>query len=76
MTYKFRFKRHFFYRTLCVIGHKYDQTQDKMILYFTNGGIEELNDWRHCNLKLGPDWVLAQKKYMEDQAGQAIPIRR
>jgi hypothetical protein len=76
MTYKFRYKRYFFYRAVTVIGHNYNDKTDKMVLYFPDGSIKEIPEWRKCHLKLEVDWVAAQKKYMEDKAGQTIPLKR
>ena len=78
MTYKFKFKRRLrlFYRTRVVVGHRYEQSFDKMVLYFPDGGIEELCNWKDCDLKLGPDWLLMAQKKMEEQAGQPIPVNR
>lgn len=75
MEYKFKFRRRFrlFFRTFKVIGHRYDDKLDKMVLYFPDSGVLEISRWKMCDAKLGPDWALAMKKDMEKQAGQSIP---
>lgn len=75
MTYKFKYRRKYLWRTLTVNGHRYDPTLDKMILYFADGSIEEVSVWSDCDTRLGPDWVLAAKKAMEEKAGQSIPVK-
>ena len=58
-----------------VTGHTLDRDQDKLVLFLPDGGVRELSGWsRHCEIQLGADWVLAQKRNMESQAGQPIPI--
>lgn len=76
MTYKFKYRRHLFWRRVKIVGHRHDPALDKMVLYFLDGGIEELSKWSACDLRLGPDWLLAAKKNMEAQAGQAIPFSK
>ncbi len=76
MQYKFKFRRKTWlpFRGITVVGHRYDQSQDKMILYFPDGSVQEIANWAKCEVKLGTDWVLAQQKSMEKQAGQPIPL--
>lgn len=77
MEYKFRFRRRFrlFFRSFTVIGHRYDDNLDKMVLYIPDGGVREISRWKYCDAKLGTDWALAMKKDMEAKAGQAIPTK-
>jgi hypothetical protein len=75
MSYKFKYKRKFFWRSVVVIGHGYDTAQDKMVLYKPDGSIQEISHWRDCECKLGVDWKLAQQKAMEDKAGVSIPLK-
>lgn len=76
MSYKFTFKHHkkFIWQSRTVTGHKYEQAFDKMVLFFDNGGLEEIPHWKDYNLKLGTDWAIALQKHLESQAGQPIPI--
>ena len=80
MRYKFKYKRYFWWSTKEVVGHSleknYDGTynQDKMVIYFENGGLEVISDWGKCALKLGIDWVLAQKNAMEKETGQELKL--
>jgi hypothetical protein len=73
--YKFSFKRNWFWRSFNVIGHAYAADQNKMVLYFEGGGIQEIKDWKNCEVRLGIDWVIMVKSVMEQQVGQAIPIK-
>jgi hypothetical protein len=57
-----------------VVGHSYSADQNKMVLYFKNGGLQEIADWKNHEVKLGVDWVLAMKKNMEAKTGQGIPL--
>lgn len=75
MSYVFKFKRRFLWSKVTVIGHGYDEKQDKMVLYLPGGSIRELRKWSDCEVFLGTDWVLAQKKMMEEKAGQSIPLK-
>lgn len=56
------------------MGHAYDEKSNKMVLYFENGGAREIKKWNGCELKLGQDWVLAQKKHLEAKTGQDIKL--
>ena len=75
MSYVFKFKRHFWWTSFTVIGHNFDAAQDKLILFFPDGGVREIKHWRDCEVKLGTDWKLAQQKLMEEKAGTAIPLK-
>jgi hypothetical protein len=75
MSYKFKYKRKFFWTRITVIGHGYDATQDKMVLYMPTGAIREIAHWRDCEVQLGTDWKLAQQKAMEDKAGVSVPLK-
>jgi hypothetical protein len=74
MEYFFKWRSRFITRKRKVMGHLYDSTQDKMILYYANGSVEEVCNWRSCAIILGQDWCLAQKKNAEKASGVSIPI--
>lgn len=74
MRYKFRYRRGFFWKSIEVTGHRYEKEQDKMVLFFKNGGVEEIKGWRHCECKLGSDWHSETVREMERKAGQKLPI--
>ena len=76
MGYKFKFKKKWFWRTVSVSGHQYNQDQDKMILYKKDGGIEEVPNWKQCSVKLGADWVIAVQKNVEKESGRSIPLNK
>ena len=70
-----RFSKFFsFWKKHKVTGHTLDKDQNKMILYFMNGSVQEIVFWSSCEIKLGIDWVLATQKSMEKQTGQSIPL--
>lgn len=73
-TYKFKYRRKFFWTSFQVTGHDYNKELNKMILYFEDGGIREICQWHLCEVKLGIDWLAVRKKQMEVAAGQAIPL--
>jgi hypothetical protein len=74
MSYIFGYRRHWFWRRREVIGHKYEADQDKMVLFFKDGGVEEIRSWKRCEARLGPDWFAESKKAMEKQVGAPIAI--
>lgn len=74
MTYKFKYKRSVFWKSVHVIGHDYNKSQDKMVVYFEGGALKEIKDWSSCELFLGLDWVLFIKKDMEQKAGQPVML--
>jgi hypothetical protein len=75
MKYVFKYRRRWWWKSVEVAGHNYDVEQDKMVLFFENGAVQEIAKWRECELMLGPDWALAKKKSIEEQAGQSVPVR-
>jgi hypothetical protein len=75
MYYEFTYRRNFLWKTYNVIGHKFEEKQNKMCLYLKDGGIREIKKWNDCECKLGSDWFAATKKEMENRAGQSIPTK-
>ena len=75
MYYKFSWKRNLFWHSRMVTGHKYEEKQNKMLIFFKDGGVQEIKHWTDCEVKLGADWFSETKKQMEDKAGQAIPMK-
>jgi hypothetical protein len=73
MKYKFKWKRFLLPRSKTVVGHRYEKDQDKMVLFFENGGVREIKKWTRCECRLGADWAQAMKKQMEQKAGTTIP---
>jgi hypothetical protein len=43
-----------------------------MLLFFEDGGVQEIKNFKNCEVKLKQDWVLAQKKSLEAQTGQPL----
>lgn len=74
MNYVFNYRRNYFWKSCKVAGHKHDANQDKMILFFSDGSVREIANWKDCEVKLGTDWVLAVKKSMEKESGQPVNL--
>tara|TARA_R100000808_G_scaffold7022_1_gene20627 strand:+ start:3335 stop:3556 length:222 start_codon:yes stop_codon:yes gene_type:complete len=69
--YKFKYKRKFFWKSYLVKGHKFEENQNKMVLYFPNGGLREVKNWNDCEIKLGVDWVAFTKTQIKREAGES-----
>jgi hypothetical protein len=69
-----RLKKLFWSTEKNVIAHRLDKDQDKLVMYFPDGGLKEVQDWRSCQIKLATDWVLYTKSNMEKEAGQAVKL--
>ena len=74
--YIFKYKKSsaFFWKKEKIIGHGYDEKQDKMILYFQDGSLKEIASWKNHEVFLGIDWVLYTKNRLEAQTGQNIKL--
>ena len=77
MTYKFKFRKHgsWFWHSYQVRGHHWQKDGNRMDLFLLDGSVLSVGDWDKCDLKLGPDWVLATKENMEEQTGTDIKLR-
>lgn len=70
MNYYFKFKRQnrLFWEKRWVRGHKYDSVQDKMIVFYPDGSIEEIGQWKKCWAFVGHDCIAAlEKQRVEDE---------
>lgn len=76
MLYKFKYKRRFFWRSLKIDGHRLDDKLNRMDLFMPDGSVLSLGNWSECDLRLGADWVIRQKKDMEKQAGQDVKLNK
>lgn len=74
MTYKFFYKKRFFWESILVVGHRLDKELNRMDFYIPDGSIMSLTNWDRYDMKLGIDWVLFTKKQMEKESGQQIPL--
>ena len=74
MNYIFKYRRGWFWKSIKAIGHKYEESQEKMVVYLANGGVQEIKQWKNCEVKLGSDWYVETKKQMEKEAGHKIPM--
>jgi len=57
-----------------LIGHKLDQTQDKLVFYYRNGSLREVCRWSTCEMNLGTDWVLWTKDQLAKKTGTDIKL--
>ena len=73
-SYKFKFKKTLFTKTIKAVGHRWDKESDRMDVYHENGSITSIAEWRKYTLYLGTDWVLFTKKQMEKESGQKIDL--
>lgn len=76
-SYVFKYQRigrHFLEKIKDCVGHRYDQGQDKMVVYFKDGSLREIVRWKDCGIYLGTDWVLFTKKNMEKESGQPVKL--
>lgn len=74
MEYIFKYKKNILWTSIKVEGHKYDSTSNRMDLFLKDGSIYSIGEWSKYTLKLGTDWVIAQRKIMEKEAGQKIEL--
>lgn len=74
MKFVIKFKRGLFWQSRSVIGYRHLLEQDRMILFFEDGSLEEVPAWSKHRVKLGTDWVLAMQKKMEKDSGTSIPV--
>lgn len=81
MNYKFKYKKDgsFFWKTVNVKGHslEYDKNGNwtgSIALYFSNGDIQVIPNWKNYHLKLGNDWLLACKTQAEKEANTNIKL--
>lgn len=68
--YFFRWRRRLFWNKVKVVGHKLEVEQDKMLLYFPDGSLQEIKKWSDCEIKLDVDWVLVTERQIKEEAGQ------
>ena len=55
------------WQTLEVVGHKYYEDTNRMVLYKENGGIFEIPCWNEHYSDLGEDWSNKVKKHYEEE---------
>lgn len=65
----FKGKKSIFWKKKKVTGHRYEREYDKMIMFKRNGAIEEIPEWSKKYVKLGVDFIAAQKKQIEKETG-------
>ena len=55
------------WQTLEVVGHKYYEDTNRMVLYRVNGGIFEIPSWNENYSDLGEDWANKVKLQYEEE---------
>lgn len=77
MEYKFKYKRllRLFWRRPKVVGHKLDLQANSITLYFKDGSIRRIPEADRIEFRLGTDWILMNKKQMEEIAGRDVPLK-
>ena len=55
------------WQTLEVVGHKYYEDTNRMVLYRGNGGIFEIPSWNEHYSDLGEDWANKVKLQYEEE---------
>lgn len=75
MTYKFKYKKRFFWKTIKnAKGHLFIPDANRMDI-FMEDGILSLSNWDKYDIYLGSDFLLFQKDEMEKEAGQNIKVQ-
>lgn len=73
-SYKFKYKKFFFYKSIKSIGHKYLPDLNRMDVFHEDGSITSIANWSKYDLRLGTDWVAFTKSQMEKESGQKIDL--
>lgn len=76
MTYKFKYKKGWFWKTETIIGHQLQIEANRMDLFYADGTILSVGGWDQCDLSLGKDWIEYTKAQMEEESGADIKLRR
>jgi len=71
-TIKFRRAGQWFWRKETIIGSNLDKELNRMDLFYANGTIYSITKWSEYDLKLGTDWVIAEKQAMDLKAAQSV----
>jgi len=76
MTYFFKWRKSgsIFYKKEKVRGHRFEEKQNKMILYLEKGEIKEIAKWTDHECFLGLDWILFTEENMKKESGQNVKI--
>ncbi len=74
-TFKFRWKKGLFWKTRKIIGFKSEVSIDRMMIFFADGSFREIAQWSKCDCRLDKDFFDMQHKKMEQEAGQAVPVK-
>ena len=70
LKYKFKWRKKWLWRSKKVSGHRFEEKQNKMVLYLENGGVQEIANWDQCECYLGTDWVNATKSSIKEEVGE------
>lgn len=75
-SYKLKYRKRFFWRSLTIVGHGYNDKMDRLTVDLPDGTTREFARWSLYDCKLGLDWIAVKKRLLEKQAGQSIPVDR
>ena len=64
------------WQTLEVVGHKYYEDTNRMVLYRVNGGIFEIPCWNEHYSDLGEDWANKVKLQVEEELAKEIQEKK
>lgn len=73
-TITYKYSKNWFWKKQTVTGHSYQKDIDKLVLFKKDGSIEEVPEWSKHHVKLGVDFIAAQKKQMEKETGADIKL--
>lgn len=76
MEYKivYKYLSSWFWKKIIVTGHSYQKELDKMVFFKKDGSIQEVPLWSKYHVKLGPDFLIAQKKQIEQETGVDVKL--
>jgi len=71
---KYKHINSWFWKKIKVSGHSYNKELDKIVLFHSDGSMNEIPQWSKCFVVLGLDFLNAQKKQMEKETGANINL--
>ena len=70
----YKYKSSLFWKKQKITGHSYNKEVDKLVIFKKDGALEEIAEWSKHHVKLGVDFIAAQKKQMEKETGTDIKL--
>jgi hypothetical protein len=75
MSYIFKYKKGFIWKSIKAAGHRLHPELNRMDVHREDGTILSIGSWDKCDLQLGKDWILFTKTQMEAESGQNIKLQ-